>query len=57
MINNGFFQEIGFDSYVFEDGKKKKMRERERERERERVRAWVHEVRLMRQGIRWVPSS
>ena len=55
MINNGFFQEIGFDSYVFEDGKKKKMRERERERER--VRAWVHEVRLMRQGIRWVPSS
>ena len=35
MINNGFFQEIGFDSYVFEDGKKKKMREREREREGE----------------------
>ena len=34
MINNGFFQEIGFDSYVFEDGKKKKD-ERERERERE----------------------
>ena len=37
MINNGFFQEIGFDSYVFEEGKKKKKKdERERERERER---------------------
>ena len=56
MIKSGFFEEIGFDSCVFEEGEKK-MRERERERERERGRARVHEVRLMRQDIRWVPSS
>ena len=55
MIKSGFFEEIGFDSCVFEEGEKKKMRERERERERGRAR--VHEVRLMRQDIRWVPSS
>ena len=37
MINIGFFEEIGFDSCVFEEGEKK-MREREKERERERER-------------------
>ena len=57
MINNGFFEEIGFDSCVFEEGKKKRKKMRERERERERGRARVQEVRLMRQGIRWVPSG
>ena len=46
MINNGFFEEIGFDSCVFEEEKKKI-------RERKRGRARVHEVRLMRH-IRWV---
>ena len=34
MIKSGFFEEIGFDSCVFEEGEKKKD-ERERERERE----------------------
>ena len=56
MIKSGFFEEIGFDSCVFEEGEKKDERERERERGGG-GRARVHEVRLMRQGIRWVPSS
>ena len=38
MINNGFFEEIGFDSCVFEEGKKRKKEERERERKKERER-------------------
>ena len=38
MIKSGFFEEIGFDSCVFEEGEKKDERERERQRERERER-------------------
>ena len=38
LIKSGFFEEIGFDSCVFEEGEKKDERERERQRERERER-------------------
>ena len=44
----------GDESCVFEEKKIKNVCERERERERDHG---CHEVRLMRQVIRWVPSS